>query len=234
MNKILIFLICLLTITVMACSEVNSQNTLEPSAFNAAISAETTPQLIDVRSESEFNDGYIAKAVNWPLNSPTYATGIAKLDKSKPVYVYCLSGGRSASAAKDLESKGFTKVFNLKGGTLAWGNAGLPLSKTSNLPSVVSMTMEEYNQEINSAPLVLVDFYAKWCGPCKKMEPELEKLTKEGKIKVIRVDVDANKELAKSFSITEIPILLCYKKGEKVMTLIGYQTKEMLEAPFKQ
>jgi thioredoxin len=144
-----------------------------------------------------------------------------------------LSGGRSAQAAELLKKEGY-QVTELKGGYLKWTTKLKPLEGVPAVSHDAAWDLAAFAKETKEGKAVVVDFYAKWCGPCKKMEPELEKLTKEGKIKVIRVDVDANKELAKSFSITEIPILLCYKKGEKIMTLIGYQTKEMLEAPFKQ
>ena len=233
MKKIGIVFTLLIALFVGACSEVNSQNTLDAKAFAAGIKAETKPQLIDVRTADEFSGGFIEGAVNWPIGSSTLEQGVATLDKSKPVYVYCLSGGRSGSAAKDLMKQGFTKVYNLKGGTLAWQSAGMNLVTSANAPKKeAGLTRAQYDEQIAKGD-VLVDFYAPWCGPCKKMEPDLAKIKAEGKIKVIRIDVDKNPELAKSFNINEIPIVYAYRDGKRLISLIGYQTKEMLVAPFK-
>ena len=234
MKKIGIVFTLLTTLILSACSNVNSQNTLEAKAFESGIKAETKPQLIDVRTEGEFAGGFIDGAVNWPVGSSAFEKGVATLDKTKPVYVYCLSGGRSGSAAKDLAKLGFTKVYNLKGGTLAWQGAGMNLVTSSKAPKKeAGLTRAQYDAQIAKGDII-VDFYAPWCGPCKKMEPDLAQINAEGKIKVIRIDVDKNPELAKSFNINEIPIVYAYRDGKQLITLIGYQTKEMLVAPFKQ
>jgi thioredoxin len=234
MKKIGIVFTLLATLFLGACSNVNSQNALDAKAFESGIKVETKPQLVDVRTEEEFAGGFIAGAVNWPVGSDAFDKGVATLDKTKPVYVYCLSGGRSGSAAKDLAKLGFTKVYNLKGGTLAWQNAGMNLATTANAPKKeAGLTRAQYDAQIAKGD-VIVDFYATWCGPCKKMEPDLAQISAEGKIKVIRIDVDKNPGLAKSFNINEIPIVYAYRDGKQLITLIGYQTKDMLVAPFKQ
>ncbi|MCH5600292.1 thioredoxin family protein [Niabella ginsengisoli] len=79
-----------------------------------------------------------------------------------------------------------------------------------------------------SDSLVLIDFYAEWCGPCKKMEPYLKEIAVDMKdrVKVIRLDVDANQQLAKELNIEELPILHLYKNKELVWSNKGYIGKE--------
>lgn len=85
-------------------------------------------QLVDVRTQGEVAQGYIdgAEHIDY-LKSEVFANGVESLDKNKPVMVYCKVGGRSHKAAEYLLEKGFTEVFDLKGGILAWNKDGKPL-----------------------------------------------------------------------------------------------------------
>jgi thioredoxin 1 len=77
---------------------------------------------------------------------------------------------------------------------------------------------------------VLVDFWAEWCGPCKMVAPVLDELAKEyeGKIKIAKVDVDQNQQVAGTFNIRSIPTLLFFKDGQVVKQLIGAHPKTKL------
>jgi hypothetical protein len=78
-------------------------------------------QIVDVRTSKEVAQGKIQGSVNIDYFSPTFvASALNKLDKTKPVLVYCAAGGRSASAAKDLKKAGFKKVYDLEGGYDSW------------------------------------------------------------------------------------------------------------------
>ncbi|MEN8900047.1 MAG: rhodanese-like domain-containing protein [Nonlabens sp.] len=93
---------------------------LDPSAFKTAIHSKDV-QLVDVRTPNEFNGGHIENAVNIDFfNQSDFISAVKKLDKEKPVYVYCRSGNRSQKAAHQLDSLGFKKIFDLKGGYLNW------------------------------------------------------------------------------------------------------------------
>lgn len=80
--------------------------------------------------------------------------------------------------------------------------------------------------------LILVDFFATWCGPCKMLSPVLEQLAEkyEGKLEVVKVDVDHSGELAMRFGIMSVPTMLVFKNGEMVETLQGYQPLPALES----
>ena len=93
--------------------------------------------------------------------------------------------------------------------------------------SVIHATEESFAQEIASG-LVLVDFYADWCGPCKMLAPVLEEVSEEyaGKVNFFNVDVDENPDLAMQYKIMNIPALVVLKKGEKVDTQVGFAPKE--------
>jgi len=88
------------------------------------------------------------------------------------------------------------------------------------------------SEVINSDKPVLVDFWATWCGPCKMIAPIVSQLaTKyEGRIKVGKVDVDENPELAESFNVSSIPTLIIFKGGEVVSQRVGGANMAVLEA----
>ena len=77
-------------------------------------------QLVDVRTAKEFKEGHIANAINIDVNSPDFEANILKLNKNKRVYVYCRTGKRSVSAAKKMDSLGFSRIYNLTKGIEGW------------------------------------------------------------------------------------------------------------------
>lgn len=225
-----------LALVLLGCSDGNSQNVLAPAAFSQKLTQTAQPQLLDVRTPQEYAEGHLKAAVNADVSGSGLEDVVAALDKKRPVFVYCLAGGRSKSAASFLMKQGFT-VYDLKGGVLAWQRDGLPLTQEARATPIAQnadkvWTSARLEAVTKAEPQVLIDFYATWCGPCRKMEPSLAELTKEGKIKVIRVDVDANRELASQYGITEIPVLLAFKGGKQVLRMEGFQTTEMLRNAF--
>lgn len=95
--------------------------------------------------------------------------------------------------------------------------------------AITHATDQTFSNETGSG-LVLVDFWAPWCGPCKMIAPVLEDLDTEigDKVKIVKVDVDENQETASKFGIMSIPTLLVLKDGEIVDKVVGFQPKEAL------
>lgn len=101
---------------------------IPPAKFEQKMAAQEG-QVIDVRTPKEYQSGHIENAVNIHLYDKDFEQRIEKLDKNKPVYVYCKAGGRSAEAVSIMKAKGFKTIIELEGGTDAWTEAGKPLKK---------------------------------------------------------------------------------------------------------
>lgn len=97
--------------------------------FEAKLNTTANFIFLDVRTPEEFNSGHIAKAKMLDYRNSNFAEQAAKLDKSKPVFVYCASGIRSNAAAKVLSELGFIKVYDLQGGLRAWLAENKPVVK---------------------------------------------------------------------------------------------------------
>lgn len=93
------------------------------------------------------------------------------------------------------------------------------------------MAKKSYFDYINSEKPTLVDFYATWCGPCKMMHPILKDLSKDikGRAKILKVDIDKNKKLAKKLDVMSVPTFIIYKKGKVVWRRSGGMTKAKLK-----
>lgn len=83
---------------------------------------------------------------------------------------------------------------------------------------------------INNEGVVLVDFWATWCGPCKMIAPIIEQISEEMEnVKIAKVDVDENETLANKYEISSIPTLMIFKNGNPVETIIGFAPKDTLK-----
>ncbi len=190
-------------------------------------------QVLDVRKATEFKTGHIKNALqaDW-TNKDQFFDRIQYVDKDRPVYIYCIAGGRSAAAAEWMRSNGYKTVIELSGGLLAWKNAGKPVEGSSNEKQ---MTLEEYQASIPAGNTVLVDFGAEWCPPCVKMEPVLAAIKKDASLKFdfIKIDAGIHSELMKSMNIESIPVFIVYKNGKETWRKQGLVSQEELSAQLK-
>jgi thioredoxin len=209
----------------------STKTDLSPTEFSKQLSETENPTILDVRTPSEFGEGHIQNALNIDWNGSSFDAQVSKLDKNTTVFVYCLSGGRSGSAASQLRSNGFKNVLELDGGMMAWRSAGLPETTDTKVVKSKGMTTSEFEKLLQTDKAVLVDFYAEWCGPCKKMKPSILAIENEmaANVKVIRVDVDKHVDLVNSFAIQEIPILRVYKQGKITWEQKGFVEKEEIK-----
>ena len=126
MNSILKYIL-LVAFTIFSCSlinnesinQMNSDELIEFIELNDAI-------LVDVRTEDEYNSGYIENSLNIDYFSNEFSVNADKLDKNTPIILYCRSGNRSSMSANKISKLGFNEIYNLEGGILEWieeGNA---------------------------------------------------------------------------------------------------------------
>jgi len=99
--------------------------------------------------------------------------------------------------------------------------------------ATVSVTDATFDAEVKNSDIpVVVDFWAEWCGPCKQIGPSLEELSAEldGKIKIVKVDVDSNPNSAAAMGVRGIPALFIFKDGEVVSNMAGARPKAALQS----
>lgn len=213
-----------------SCSNEHSQgsgSSLSVEAFAHKMKQLPDAPVIDVRTPEEFSKGHLQNATNIDWNGNDFGNGIARLDKSKPVLVYCLSGGRSAAAASKMRAEGFKEVYEMEGGMMKWRAAGMP-ETTDTQNKAIGMTKAQFDTLTGSKPMVLVDFYADWCTPCKKMKPYLDEIgeTMAGKVTLVRINADNNPQLCKEMGIDGLPVLQLYSNHKMTWTHTGYIDKE--------
>ena len=99
------------------------------------------------------------------------------------------------------------------------------------------LNKDEFEQAVNAGDeLVVVDFFATWCGPCRMMAPVIEELAEEydGKVKIGKLDVDENSDIAARYGVMSIPTIILFKDGEIFSKSVGLQDKEVLENAIKE
>lgn len=102
--------------------------------------------------------------------------------------------------------------------------------------NALAVTGENFQSEVLQSPVpVLVDFWAAWCGPCRAVAPALEEIAGEyaGKLKVVKLDVDENNEIAGRYNVVSIPTLMVFKGGQMVERLVGAYPKAAILSKVK-
>lgn len=104
-----------------------------------------------------------------------------------------------------------------------------------NIKEPLNLDDSNFAQTINKYPLLLVDFWAPWCGPCRMMSPIIDQVGKEyiGKLVVGKVNVDENPNISGQFGISSIPTLILFKRGQVVNNIIGSVSKSRIDEMVK-
>ena len=216
---------------VVACAQnnVNTQigqqsQTISAAQFKSAIEKPGV-QILDVRTAGEFQSGHIQNALqaNWN-DAKEFQDRTQHLDKSKPVYVYCQAGGRSAAAQSFLTEKGYT-VVNLEGGMSNWKMNQLPVEGNAN---AVQMRVADFDKVITENKMVLVDIGATWCPPCRKMQPIVDQIKKEqgSNVYFLAVDGGVDMDVMKHLQFESLPTFIIYKNGKEVWRKQGIVAAE--------
>jgi thioredoxin 1 len=90
------------------------------------------------------------------------------------------------------------------------------------------LTEESFSQSVASKNIMIVDFWAEWCGPCKKLSPILDEISSEYNIEIGKVNIDDYPELASKYNISSIPAIIVFEKGIPVKNIVGAQPKHKM------
>lgn len=239
MKKYIIVILVNFSIILKGCSTgqlQNSKTNLTAVEFAEKIKKLPNAPIIDLRTPDEFSSGYLPNAKNIDISGSDFEKQIGTLDKSKPVFIYCLSGGRSAAAASKIRGFGFKEVYELDGGIMRWRGANLPETTSLGSTKTTGMSKADYDKLFDTDKVVLVDFYADWCGSCKQMKPDIDAITIEmaDKVTVVKINADDNAELCKELQIDALPMIKVYKNKVATWSNVGFINKARMVAKIQQ
>ncbi len=190
--------------------------------------------ILDVRTPEEVAQGHISGASVLNIYDKDFERKLNLMQKDKPIYVYCRSGGRSSKAAQTMNANGFKSIYNLTGGIGAWNNAKLPLEKTDNVPAekAAPLSRNDFEEKLAAKSVALADFHTEWCMPCKQMAPIIDNLEKEfaNQASIIRVDLDSSPELGSSFEVQGVPVFILFVDGKEQWRHSGTIDVHVLQA----
>ena len=215
--------------------EFDKSNLISADDFNKMIKNNKSAIIIDVRTPEEFNQGHLRNSLNVNWFDENFDENLKIFNKDLPVFVYCLSGGRSSKANEKIQSLGFKNVYELDGGILEWRKNKLPEALLNNNYEN-SLTVDDFNVFIETEKIVLVDYYANWCAPCKIMEPYLDEISNEysKNLNLVRINYDDNLPLVRSLEVYGLPVLQIYKDKNLLWSHVGFIEKSSVEKEIKK
>ncbi|MDP3912863.1 MAG: thioredoxin domain-containing protein [Bacteroidota bacterium] len=194
--------------------------------------------ILDVRTPGEYSRGNIQGSTLINIADPNFVSKISLLQKDKTILIYCLTGSRSSVAANYMMKMGFKKIVNLQQGIMDWNRQGYPVVQSSQAVASTSATYTEqtFSKLLQANKLVLVDFHAVWCAPCKAMKPIIDKVSTDfkGKAKVEKVDVENNKVITAAYQVQTVPGFVLFKDGKKVWIHTGIISYDDLAVVIKK
>jgi thioredoxin len=190
---------------------------------------------VDVRTPGEVARGHIPEATAVDINDSRFEERLERIQKDRPIFVYCASGARSSAAAELMIRKGFTEVFELAGGIGGWAREGYPIERSDGPPPsnpAEAVAPDKFDLTLGTEGRVLVDFHTPWCTPCRHMAPIIDAVDGawRGKVKVVRVDVDQSDALATREKVKGVPTLVLYVDGKERWRKSGEVTRDAIEA----
>lgn len=177
-------------------------------------------QLVDLRSQAEFDSGHIEGAYHYDFSVLGIDEFKNQFYKDLPLYLYSGADSQALKFVAQLKTLGYENVTVLDGGVEAWKKSGFTLKEKIIFPSDTI----EFDSAILGNKLVMADFNAEWCGPCKLLEPLVLKIREEMRYDVIvySIDTDKKPEIANRYVDNSIPLLVFFKNGEIVHKILGY------------
>jgi thioredoxin len=221
-----------LTATLLAgIAPIAAQIKLKAKDFKQTLENTPNALLLDVRTQKEIDRSYLPNAVYLDFYDSSFVTMLDRLDTSRPIFVFCAIGVRSADAAAMLRQRGFKDVYDLKGGIINWKLAGLEVKKGKDFDPITGMPKKEFEAMIDPGKVTFVDFYAPWCAPCKRMVPALDSMRTEmgDRVKIITINADDNLSLMKAYNFNTLPYIMVFKNGKRVETFSGEMTRKQME-----
>ena len=232
----LLFLTGLLFIVSLAAGQDEQVNQLHSSALHSVLKNDRVT-LIDVRTRSEYANGHIEDAGQLNYYALDFRKKLLLLPRDKPVYLYCNTGYRSQRAAEILVKNGYENVYNLERGIMEWEllDLAVVVEPDARPDTKDKMESDEYFALIKSDRPVFIDFYAPWCGPCRRMMPMIDSLKTAyaGKIDVVKINADASKRLVKELELGSVPWFRMFRNGEQVFEHSGMLTEERVTGLFE-
>ena len=203
-------------------------NALTLTQFQDKLRGASDPQILDVRSPQEFAENHLKGAINFYVpDDEQFEKAVSKLDKNKPVFVYSINNGRSTTVSNKLTAAGFKEVYALPGGLAHWIGAGNAIESSAG----TGLTKADFDKLIPVEEVVLVDVGSKHCGGCRKLAPVVDEISHEQGVKVIKIELYDNRQLAKELGIEAVPTLILYKGKTPIWRKSGAMTKnEIVDA----
>jgi rhodanese-related sulfurtransferase len=197
-----------------------SPSVISVDSFACKISRQLKPQIIDVRTPEEFKMNHINGAVYINLKEDNYVNLLKDFDKNKPVFIYAIQNNRPDILAEELNSIGYTTIYELKGGIAGWIGRGYPYyTSVKN-----NISYAEYEQTISDNNIVLVEIGTKFCGLCTKAKVIIDSLLEDNNdsYQIVELELYNNPQLVADLGeVSAVPTILLYKEGKIIWKRTG-------------